>query len=73
MKSCSIAILGIPARGRTRFGLSAGDRLGPYEIVGMLGTGGVGEVYRARVVAIKAHGGSKLAGSRAPRYEASNG
>ena len=28
--------------------LSAGVRLGPYEIVGPLGAGGIGEVYRAR-------------------------
>ena len=39
--------------------LSPGARLGPYEIVGPLGAGGMGEVYRAtdtrldRVVAIK--------------------
>ena len=39
--------------------LSAGSRLGPYEVVGQIGAGGMGEVYQAtdsrlkRAVAIK--------------------
>ena len=28
--------------------LTAGDRLGPYEITDTIGSGGVGDVYRAR-------------------------
>ena len=39
--------------------LSAGTRLGPYEILGLIGAGGMGEVYKGRdtrldrIVAIK--------------------
>ena len=53
--------------------LIAGARLGPYEIVGPLGAGGMGEVYRARDtrlkrdVAIKVLPGALRADRRAPR------
>ena len=55
---------------------AAGTRIGPYEIVGWLGAGGMGEVYRARdsrlgrVVAIKLVDASLATdGSRVRRFE----
>jgi len=50
--------------------LSAGDKLGPYEILAPIGVGGMGEVYRAtdtrlnRMVAIKV-----LKGPHGDRFE----
>jgi serine/threonine protein kinase len=55
--------------------LEAGSRLGPYEVVGLLGSGGMGEVYRARdprlerEVAIKVLTGEVVDSDRLRRFE----
>jgi serine/threonine-protein kinase len=35
-------------RGSNHMALQAGTRLGPYEVLSLIGTGGMGEVYRGR-------------------------
>ena len=40
--------------------LSPGDRLGPYRIIGLLGQGGMGDVYRATDVRLDRHVALKL-------------
>src|ERR1700687_527708 len=40
--------------------LSAGDRLGPYEILALIGKGGMGEVYRARDPRLNRDGAVKV-------------
>ena len=58
-----------------RLPLSSGDRLGPYEILAPLGSGGMGVVYRAydsrlnRIVAIKVLGPSTDAAHRRQRFQ----
>jgi tetratricopeptide (TPR) repeat protein/TolB-like protein len=60
---------------RTRVTLTPGARLGPYEIVAPLGSGGMGVVYRAhdsrldRVVAIKVLGSSAETAQHRQRFQ----
>ena len=54
--------------------LTAGDKLGPYEILAAIGAGGMGQVYKARdtrldrTVAIKVLPADKVARRRAPAF-----
>jgi serine/threonine protein kinase len=44
--------------------LEPGTRLGPYELVGLVGAGGMGEVYRARDSRLGRHVAVKVVRSR---------
>jgi serine/threonine protein kinase len=54
--------------------LNCGDRLGPYEVLELIGAGGMGEVYRARdprlerIVAIKVLKSGGADGERQKRF-----
>jgi len=64
-----------PLTRREQLPLSVGDKLGPYEILAPLGSGGMGVVYRAydsrlnRIVAIKVLGPSADAAHRRQRFQ----
>src|SRR5262249_47352564 len=44
----------------SRLTIPIGARLGPYEVAGLLGSGGMGEVYRARDAKLNRDGGLKV-------------
>ena len=48
--------------------LSAGDKLGPYEIIAPIGAGGMGDVYKARDTRLTGSSRAKPGNSMSAQY-----